>query len=58
MFKADYKSKKMNKEKASVFSTFAIKGMLVCNRGMQDIQPGISFLATRVLEPNENDWKK
>jgi hypothetical protein len=58
LFKVDDSLKKLNKEIASIFHTFVMKGMFLCKRGRQDIQPGIAFLATRLLEPNENDWRK
>jgi hypothetical protein len=32
--------------------------MFLCKHGQSDIQPAISFLASRVTEPNECDWKK
>jgi hypothetical protein len=35
-----------------------MKGMFLCKCGHQDIQPAIAFMATRVTEPNEGDWKK
>ena len=41
-----------------MFHTFVMKGMFLCKRGRQDIQPGIVFLATRTSEPNEGDWAK
>ena len=35
-----------------------MKGMFLCKRGRQDIQPGIAFLATRTTKPNEGDRAK
>ena len=35
-----------------------MKGMFLCKRGWQDVQPAIALMATRVNEPNEGDWKK
>ena len=35
-----------------------MKGMFLCKHGCQDIQPAIVFMATRVTQPNEGDWKK
>ena len=32
--------------------------MFLCKRVRQDIQPGISFLSTRTIKPNEGDWRK
>jgi hypothetical protein len=35
-----------------------MKGMFLCKRGRQDIQPGIAFLASRTTDPNQGDWIK
>ena len=35
-----------------------MKGMFLCKRARQDLLPGVVFLASRVKEPNEGDWKK
>jgi len=58
LFTVDTKSKKLEHEKAKIFHTFVMKGMFLCKRGRQDIQPGIAFLATRTTKPNEGDWVK
>lgn len=58
LFKVDPDSKKLKPEKAKVFHTFVMKGMFLCKRGRQDIQPGIAFLSTRTQNPTESDWKK
>jgi hypothetical protein len=58
LFTVDTKSKKLEHEKAKIFHTFVMKGMFLCKRGRQDIQPGIAFLATRTTKPNEGDWAK
>jgi hypothetical protein len=58
LFKVDPNSKRLETEQAKVFHTFVMKGMFLCKRGRQDIQPAIAFMATRVTEPNEGDWKK
>ena len=58
LFKVNKDAKKLSKEKAAIFHTFVMKGMFLCKRGRQDIQPGIAFLTTRVSEPNEDDWRK
>ena len=45
--------------KAKIFHTFVLmKEMILCKRGRQTIQPGITFLATSTTEPNEGDWAK
>ena len=46
-------------KKKEINHTFVMKGMFLCKRGRQDIQPGIAFLVTRTsTEPNEGDWVK
>ena len=35
-----------------------MKGMFLCKRARQDVLPGLVFLATRVKDPNHQDWIK
>jgi hypothetical protein len=58
LFKVDPTSKHVKNEQAKVFHTFVLKGMFLCKCGHQDIQPAITFMATRVTEANKGDWKK
>lgn len=59
LFKVYDTSKKLNLEMSKIFYTYAMKGMLLCKRGRQDIvQPGIAFLVTRVINSNKHDWAK
>ena len=58
LFKVDPKSDKLTKEKAEQFHTFVAKGLFVCKRARQDIQPAIAFLTTRVKSPTKDDWCK
>jgi hypothetical protein len=58
IFQVNTMAKNLESERAKVFHTFVMKGMFLCKRGCQDIQPAVAFLATRVTEPNEGDWKK
>jgi hypothetical protein len=58
LLKVDPNSKHLKTKQAKVFHTFVMKGMFLCKRGLQDIQPAIAFMATRVAEPNEGNWKK
>ena len=58
LFKVDDTAKKLSRERAKHFHTFVMKGMFLCKRGRQDVQPAIAFLSTRVTEPNEGDWYK
>jgi hypothetical protein len=58
LFKVDLTSKPLDPERAKQFHTFVMKGMFLCKCGHQGIQLAIAFMATRVTEPNEADWKK
>ena len=58
LFQVNTMAKRLGNESTKIFHTFVMKGMFLCKRGRQDIQPAVAFLATRVTEPNEGDWKK
>jgi hypothetical protein len=58
LFKVDPTSKCLETKQAKVFHMIVTKGMFLCKCGCQDIQPAITFMVTRVTEPNEGDWKK
>jgi hypothetical protein len=58
LFKVDSTAKKLGEQRAKQFHTFVMKGMFLCKRGRQDIQTAVAFMATRITEPNEGDWKK
>jgi hypothetical protein len=58
LFKVNETSPKLPEDKAKTFHTFVMKGMFLCKRARQDLLPGIVYLATRVKEPNKNDWEK
>ena len=57
LFTVDSKSKKFENDcKAKIFHAFVMKGMFFCQRGRQNIQPGIMFLATQSIEHNRGNW--
>ena len=58
LFKVEEISDKLPQDKVKIFHTFVMKGMFLCKRARQDLLPGIVFLASRVKEPNEAEWKK
>ena len=58
LFKINLTSKPLDIKRAKLFHTFIMKGMFLCKCGRQDIQPAVAFMATRVTQPNEGDWKK
>ena len=44
--------------KSNIFHIYVMKLMFLEKRGRLDILPGISYLSTRLSEPNEVDWDK
>ena len=58
LFKVDENSPILDEERAKTMYTFVMKAMFVCKRGRPDVQPAVAFLATRVKEPNEQDYRK
>ena len=59
LFTVGPKSSKLDDKRAKIFHTFVVnKGVFLCKRAWQDIQPSIAFLATRTTDPTENDWSK
>ena len=49
---------KLDADKAEEFHHVEAKGLFVCTRSRDDIQPTIAFLCTRVQEPDQDDWQK
>jgi hypothetical protein len=58
LFKADETSKKLDDKRRETFHSFVMKAIFLCKRACSDVQPAISFLASRVQEPSEGDWTK
>jgi hypothetical protein len=58
LFKVDEKAQPLGHNRAKEFHTFVMKGMFLCKRARQDIQLAITFLASRVTNPTEQDWTK
>ena len=50
--------KKLPQDKAEAFHTTVAQGLFLTKRGRPDIHTGITFLCTRVQQPNEEDWEK
>jgi hypothetical protein len=49
---------KLEEEWRIVFHTSVMKCMFLCKRARPGIDQGITFLSSRVKEPNEGDWTK
>ena len=58
LFKVNNKCEKLNLKMKEDFHTNVAKGLFLCKRARPDIQTAIAFLATRVQEPDTDDWKK
>ena len=58
LFKVRDDGKKLPEEQADAFHHTVYQLLFVANRARQDIQTAVSFLTTRVKEPDEDDWGK
>jgi hypothetical protein len=58
LFKVNEDSKKIEHQRKETFHTFVMKCMFLTKRARPDIEPAITFLSSRVKEPNEDDWNK
>ncbi len=58
LFKVRDDGKKLNEEQAEAFHHTVYQLLFTANRARQDIQTVVSFLTTRVKDPDEDDWKK
>ena len=57
LYNMNDESQLLDKDKRETFYTFVMKCMFLAKRIRPDILVGISFLSTRVLRSNEEDWK-
>ena len=48
----------LEEERAVIFHRVVATLLFLCQRARPDIQTAISFLTTRVIQPDEEDWKK
>ena len=48
--------KKLDAEKAEKFHSIVAKLLFATKRARPDIVPDISYLTTRVIEPDKDDW--
>ena len=58
LFKVDPLGSKLQKEKKEKFHSMVAKLLYLSKHGRPDILTAVSFLTTRVLHPDEDDWKK
>ena len=58
MFKVRDDARPISEKLAQTFHTFVAKSLFANKRARPDIATTVSFLTTRVIEPDEDDWKK
>ena len=58
LLKVQEDAKKLEEARRTCFHTFVMKAMFLCKRARPDIEPAITFLSSRVKEPNKGDWIK
>jgi len=58
LFMVNEDAAKLEEERAQLFHTFTAKLLFLCKRARPDIQTAVAFLTTRVISPDEDDWKK
>ena len=49
---------KLDKDRAEEFHTTVAKALFVSKRARDDVLPTVTFLCTRVREPDQDDWNK
>ena len=58
LFESNMNKKELTQCDAETFHTFVMKCMFLAKRGRPDVLTGISYLATKVLEPCDEDLRK
>ena len=58
LFNVNPDCNKLGEEKASEFHHLTAKLLYLSNHARPDLQTAVSFLATRMREPDEDDYKK
>ncbi len=58
LFKVCENGTKLNEELAEAFHHTVYQLLFAANRAGRDIQMAVSFLITRVKNPDEDDWRK
>jgi hypothetical protein len=58
LFKVREDGHKLDEEQANAFHHTVYQLLFAANRARRDIQTAVSFLTTRVKEPDEDDWGK
>ena len=58
LFKVRDDQPKIDEQKAQIFHTFTAKDIFATKRARPDIHTSVAFMTTRVICPDEDDWKE
>ena len=58
LFAVSHTAKKLTREQSDMFHHNVAKLLFLCKRARPDIQTAVAFLTTRVMAPDEDDYKK
>ena len=58
LFAVSTTAKKLTPEQSNMFHHNVAKLLFLCKRARHDIQTAVAFLTTRVMAPDEDDYKK
>ena len=58
LFKVNEEAEILDEKRAQNFHTYVAKELFATNRARPDIHTAVALLATRVMTPDEDDWKK
>ena len=57
-FKFNKEAEILDEKSAQNFHTYVAKALFATKRARPDIHTDVAFLTTRVMTPDEDDWKK
>ena len=58
LFKLNEEAEILDIKRAQTFHTYVAKALFATKRARPDIHTAVAFLTTRVMTPDEDDWKK
>ena len=58
LFKVNEEAEVMDEKREQTFRKYVAKSLFAIKRARPDIHTAVAFLTTRVMTPNEDDWKK
>ena len=58
LFQVREEATALGEKESLLFHNMTAKALYLCKRSRPDIQTAVSFLTTRVKDPDQDDWKK